>query len=65
MGTFFGPVIEKGGGISDGTDVHGVGIFDAEPEAVREIMDEDPGVRQGVFVYEVHPCRGFPGDKLP
>ena len=32
-------------------------------EVVR-IMDGDPGVVAGVFVYDVHPCRGFPGDAL-
>ena len=30
-----------------------------------KLMDEDPGVRAGVFVYEVHACRSFPGDALP
>jgi hypothetical protein len=33
-------------------------------EAVREIMDGDPGVQAGMFTYHVHPCRGFPGDAL-
>ena len=28
-------------------------------------MDDDPGVLAGVFRYELHPCRGFPGDHLP
>jgi hypothetical protein len=28
-------------------------------------MEDDPGVKAGVFVYEVHPCRSFPGDSLP
>jgi hypothetical protein len=28
-------------------------------------MDADPGVQAGVFVYEVHPVRSFPGDALP
>ena len=28
-------------------------------------MDGDPGVQAGVFVYELHPCRSFPGDALP
>jgi len=28
-------------------------------------MGDDPGVAAGVFTYEVHPCRGFPGDALP
>lgn len=51
--------------MSDDTDVCGIGIFAAPVERVIEIMDEDPGVRAGVFVYEAHPCRSFPGDALP
>ena len=28
-------------------------------------MDQDPVVKEGIFVYEAHPCRSFPGDCLP
>ena len=51
--------------VTDDSDVRGVGIFNADPEEVRKIMHEDPGVKEGDFVYEVHPCRSFPGDSLP
>ena len=51
--------------ISDGSNVSGIGIFDANIEEVKKIMDEDPGVKAGVFVYEVHECRSFPGASLP
>jgi len=51
--------------VSDGTDVNGVGIFNAGEEEAKKIMNEDPGVKKGVFVYEIHPCRSFPGDSLP
>ncbi|HEY0755646.1 MAG TPA: YciI family protein [Ktedonobacteraceae bacterium] len=51
--------------VVDDSEVDGVGIFNASPEEVKQIMDEDPGVKAGVFVYEIHPCRGFPGDSLP
>jgi hypothetical protein len=51
--------------ITDDSDLAGLGIFDADPDEVRRIMDDDPGVRAGVFVYEVHPCLSFPGDALP
>jgi hypothetical protein len=47
------------------TGVAGVGIFNAGIEETKKIMDDDPGVKTGVFVYEVHPCRSFPGDSLP
>ena len=51
--------------ISDGSNVTGVGIFHAPVEEVKKIMDEDPGVQAGVFVYEIHATRSFPGDSLP
>jgi hypothetical protein len=51
--------------VADESDVRGIGIFNATPDETRAIMDEDPGVLAGVFTYEVHAGRGFPGDRLP
>jgi len=51
--------------VSDGSDVSGVGIFNADIDEVKSIMDEDPAVKEGAFVYEIHACRSFPGDSLP
>lgn len=51
--------------VSDGGDIHGVCILDADVDRAKKIMDGDPGVEKGIFVYEVHPCRSFPGDCLP
>ena len=51
--------------VADGSDVNGVGIFTGTVDEVRAIMDSDPGVQERIFVYEVHPCRSFPGDSLP
>lgn len=51
--------------VSDGSDVSGIGIFNAPVEEVQKIMDEDPAVQAGVLIYEIHACRGFPGDSLP
>jgi len=51
--------------VADGSDVCGIGIFSTGLEETRQIMDEDPGVKAGVFVYELHACRGFPGQSLP
>jgi len=47
------------------TGVSGMGIFKTSAEETRNIMDGDPGVQAGIFVYEIHPCRSFPGDSLP
>jgi len=51
--------------VADGGDISGVGIFNADIDEVKKIMDEDPGVKEGIFVYEIHACRSFPGDCLP
>lgn len=51
--------------IKDGTNVHGLCIFDRSVEETKALLDDDPGVRAGIFVYELHPCRGFPGSALP
>ena len=51
--------------VRDGSDVCGLGIFNADVDETRAIMDGDPGVQAGVFVYEIHASRSFPGDQLP
>ena len=51
--------------IRDDSELSGVGIFNGTVDEIRKVMDEDPGVKAGVFVYEIHACRGFPGDRLP
>ncbi len=50
---------------TDGGEVSGIGIFIGTPEQVKVIMDGDPGVQAGIFTYEIHACRGFPGSELP
>ena len=52
------PVTEEG-------SVNGLYIFNTGKEDVKEILDGDPAVEAGIFVYEIYPCLGFPGDKLP
>ncbi|HTP59641.1 MAG TPA: hypothetical protein VMM82_12035 [Spirochaetia bacterium] len=51
--------------VRDGTELSGVGIFNGTVDEIRKVMEEDPGVKAGIFVYEIHACRGFPGDRLP
>ncbi|MBO3749979.1 hypothetical protein J5X84_28190 [Streptosporangiaceae bacterium NEAU-GS5] len=50
--------------VMDDSEVCGIGIFNADPETVRALMADDPGVKAGVFTFTVHPVRGFPGDRL-
>jgi hypothetical protein len=51
--------------IRDGTELAGVGIFEAEQADVEGIIGDDPAVRAGVLTYEIHPASSFPGDCLP
>lgn len=51
--------------VTDDSGIAGISIFNTTVEEAKKLMDEDPGVQAGVFVYELHPCRSFPGDCLP
>ncbi len=51
--------------VRDESDISGVGIFTTNEAETRQIMEGDPGVQAGVFTYEIHPTRSFPGSKLP
>jgi hypothetical protein len=46
--------------IADGSGVTGISIFDATPEDVERIMRGDPGVKAGIFTFDIHPTRTFP-----
>jgi hypothetical protein len=50
--------------VRDDSGLAGVGIFNTTADEARTIMSEDPGVQAGVFVFDVHEARGFPGDAL-
>jgi hypothetical protein len=49
----------------DGADTAAVGVFDLDLEGTRAALEGDPAIRAGVFTLELHPARGFPGDRLP
>ena len=51
--------------VADGSGVTGIGIFNASLKEVKKIVDDDPGVKAQVFIYEAHESRSFPGDSLP
>lgn len=51
--------------VNDDSEVAGFGIFALTPDDTVTVMDADPGVRAGIFSYDIHPVRGFPGSALP
>lgn len=50
--------------INDSTDVRGLSIFSTGIEETVKLMEQDRAVRAGIFTYEVHATRSFPGDSL-
>jgi hypothetical protein len=50
---------------NDRGELAGIGIFAASSDDVRALMREDPAIEAGVLQFDVHPIRGFPGDRLP
>jgi uncharacterized protein YndB with AHSA1/START domain len=50
--------------MSDDTDLAGLGVFAGDVGRVTAILDDDPAVQAGIFRYELHPARGFPGAAL-
>jgi len=51
--------------VNDGTDVAGIGIFTTNEQQTRIILEDDPAIKAGVLVYEIHPTISFPGSILP
>ena len=50
--------------VADGSGTTGVAIFDTGPEDADRIMRQDPGVKAGLFTFEIHPTQTFPESKL-
>ena len=50
--------------VNDGSGISGTCVFDTTPEEAELIMSRDPGVMAGVFTYEIHQSRSFPGSTL-
>jgi hypothetical protein len=51
--------------VADGSGITGVAVLDATPKDAERIMSNDPGVKAGVFTFELHPTRALPGSTLP
>ena len=51
--------------IRDDEEYAGVCIFVVGADEAARIMDNDPGVRAGIFSYEILETRSFPGSALP
>ena len=52
------PVLDEG-------ELAGICILTIPLKRTAEILTEDPGVKAGIFTFEVHPIGGFPGSTLP
>jgi uncharacterized protein YciI len=52
------------GPMLDGGELQGICVLQVDVDEAAKIMDGDPAVEAGIFTYEIHPFRGFPGDAL-
>ena len=53
------------GPVTDECDIVGVSIYNSHDKAeIEALVSNDPGVKAGRFVYEIHTWFSFPGDKL-
>ncbi len=50
--------------VSDDSGLAGLGVFAGDTDRVTAILEGDPGVQAGIFRYELHAARGFPGAAL-
>jgi hypothetical protein len=51
--------------VGDDSEWAGICILTVSPERAAEILTQDPGVKAGIFTFEVHAVGGFPGSTLP
>ena len=51
--------------IFDESELNGVAIFTTDEATTESLMKDDPAIQEGIFVFEMHPCKSFPGDRLP
>lgn len=51
--------------VLDDSPICGVAVLTVGLDEAAALMEDDPGVRAGIFTYTVHPGRSFPGDALP
>jgi hypothetical protein len=45
-------------------DIVGLYVFNTGVDEAKKIMEEDPGVKGGIFTFTAYPIKSFPGDKL-
>ncbi len=50
--------------VRDDSGLAGVCVLTATADEAARIMDGDPGVKAGLFIYEIHETMSFPGSAL-
>ena len=53
------------GPLAGAGEIVGISVFTVSEGEARALMEDDPGVRAGVFVYEVAAWHEVPGSGLP
>lgn len=50
---------------TESDDVVGVGVYNRDIDATRELLAGDPAIDGDVLRFTLYPAQGFPGDALP
>jgi len=45
--------------VREESNIKGIGIFNVDKEELKKIMDEDTGVKEGIFTYEIFYAKVF------
>lgn len=53
------------GPLAGGGEIVGISVFTVPESEVTLLMEEDPGVRAGVFIYQIATWQEVPGSGLP
>ena len=51
--------------VTDESDLKAIGIFNTDAQTTKQLMEEDICVQAGIFTFDIHPTKSFPGDSLP
>ena len=52
------------GPMTDGGEIQGMCLINGTADEAATVMDGDPAVVAGIFTYEIHTMKSFPGDAL-
>lgn len=50
--------------VFDESELKGAVLLTTDEATTESLMRDDPAISAGIFMFEMHPCKSFPGDSL-